>query len=452
MTAPASYDQTTMAGAFKQRYGDKLVQFLPATTKLRNMTTFDDKNREGDKFNQMVTLSHSGGFTYAGSSLIRTAYDLATAIPAVSQNAYVQATEITGVENVAYGATFAAQGNDLASFVDAQEYAVKNLVQGSAKRLEMLFWYGGNPTAAQATKLIQGSGIGCLSAYSGSSTTRLYTISAATWAPGIWGGMDTNTIDAVNITVGGGPAFSSLAVINTNAALTITSINMVTRVIGVSGNATDLTNIDSAGVGNVVFWPRGAFGQESLGVHQILGCTGGTGGSSTLFGITMGTYSLWNPIAVDEGGAPLSFAMLMNAVDNIASRGFQGELVAYVPSVSWTDMMNDTAALRRADTSYRTGEFEQGSESLAFFGQTGKIRIEASLYVKAGYYYVLGMENWKRRGSTEITLELPNGMPIWQNLPSNAGYQLRDFMCEAMFCQKPSHNLAGYNVGPTHAA
>src|SRR6185369_9698069 len=110
--------------------------FLPASTKLRNATKFDSANREGDKFNQMVTLSHSGGFTYAGSSIIRTAYDLTAAIPAVSKNAFVQATEVIGTEVVAYGAAFAAQGNDAASFVNTQEYAVKNLVQGTAKRLE----------------------------------------------------------------------------------------------------------------------------------------------------------------------------------------------------------------------------------------------------------------------------------------------------------------------------
>jgi hypothetical protein len=448
VTTVNGYDQTSMAGAFKQRYGDNLVQFLPASTKLRNATKFDSSNREGDKFNQMVTLSHSGGFTYAGSSIIRTAYDLTAAIPAVSKNAFVQATEVIGTEVVAYGAAFAAQGNDAASFVNTQEYAVKNLVQGTAKRLEQMFWGGGSPAPDQATKVVQGAGIGCLDAHSGSSTTRVYTISSATWRPGVWGGSDTNTLDAVNITVSGG-AFTSLAVINTNAALTITKINMVTRQVTVSGNATDLTNIDSAGDGNVVFYYRGAFGNQSIGVHQILGATAG---ATTLFGITLGTYSLWDPIAVDEGAAPMSFAMVLNACDNIAARGFDGKLTAYVAVNDWTDMMNDTAALRRADTSYRTGEFEQGSQSLKFHGQTGEIEIVPTLYVSSGFYYVLGLDNWSRKGSTEISFDLPNGMPMWVNLQSNAGYAIHDMAVEALFCQKPSHNLMGYNVSPSHTA
>lgn len=446
MTAPSAYDQTSMAGAFKQRYGSKPVQFLPLETKLRNATEFDSKNREGDKFNVMVTLTHSGGGTYAGSSLVRTAYDTNAAIPAASANAYVQATEYLHTEYVAYGAAFAAQGNDEASFVDSQEYAVKNAVQGAAKRLESKFWYGGSPTADQAVKVCQGAGIGCLDAHSGSSTTRVYTISAATWSS-VWLGAENNQIDAVNITGAGTGTFSSLAVINTNAALTVTKIDAVNRKVTVSGNATDLTNIDAVGDTNVVFYWRGSFGQTGLGVHQILGAKPL---ASTLFGIALGTYSFWDPVAIDEGGAPLSFNMVMAACDSLAARGFAGKTNAYVSISQWTDIMTDTDAARRVDYSYRSGKVERGSEGVMFHGQTGPIELIPHAYIKPGFYYVLGMDNWSRKGSTEITFDLPNGMPMWWNLPTNAGYGLRALAVEEMFCSKPSHNVMGYNVSPTH--
>lgn len=447
MSGPVAYDAATMAGALKERYGERLVEFLPASTKLRNSTIFDDKNREGNKFNQMVTLSHSGGFTYAGAADITTAYDLNDAIPAVSQNATVQATEIVGAENIGYGMTYKAQGNDLASFVDAQEYAMKNLVRGTAKRLETMFWYGGAPLATQTTDTVQSAGIGCahVITYAGSpATTAIFTISLQSWAPGIWGGSDTNLVDAVNITVSGG-AFTSLSVIN-GSSLTISKINMSTRQVTLTGTAADLTAIAAIGADNVVFYWQGAFNAESLGVQQILSATSGS-----LFGITIGTYSLWDPIQFDCSGAPLSFSLLVQALDQAVSRGLEEDVTVFVPSVSWTDMMNDLAALRRFDSSYKPSDGEQGMDKLVFHGQSGKLTIESSLYVKTGNCAILGMDNWSRKGSTEITLSAPNGMPFVFNLPQNAGYQIRDFAAESMFCQMPSRNVWMHNIGVSHA-
>lgn len=447
MATPPSYDDATLAGSLKARYGDKVVEYLPAQTKLRNMTTFDSKHRTGLSFNQMITLTHSGGTTYAGPDIANTAFDLNEAIPATSKNSTVTPDAMIQVENVPYGMTYSAQGNDEASFIDAQEYAMKNLVRGLAKRIEIKFWHGGKPTADQAAHVLAQTGIGTLDlvTHTTGTTTAKFRVALEAWAPGIWYGSDSNLIDAVNITVSGG-AFTSLAVIN-SSKIKITYANLKTREISVSGTAADLDAIAAvSGASNIALYWNGSFGQETLGVKSILGAVSGT-----LFGITLGAFSAYDPIASDALGAPLTFQLITQQLDQAESRGMEEDVDIFVPSVAWNDLMNDQAALRRYDSSYRMVEANQGFGKLEFENSTGRLRFHKSQYVKAGQAFIMDLSNWSRKGATEIALAAPNGMPWVQNLPQNAGYQARAMAMEAMYCQMPSRNVFLYNVGTTHS-
>jgi hypothetical protein len=93
------------------------------------------------------------------------------------------------------------------------------------------------------------------------------------------------------------------------------------------------------------------------------------------------------------------------------------------------------------DQSYRTSESENGSQEITFHGQNGKVEIVPSIYVKSGYCYVLAMEDFMRVGSTDITFRRPGqGDDFFRELENNAGYELRAYTDQCVFCMAPGRS------------
>ena len=104
-------------------------------------------------------------------------------------------------------------------------------------------------------------------------------------------------------------------------------------------------------------------------------------------------------------------------------------------------MLSDQAALRKYDDSYTSAKMENGARALLYHAQSGEIEIEASLYVKEGHAFLLSLEDWTRVGSSDISFKRPGqGEEFFRDLENSAGYELRLYTDQALFCQAPGRN------------
>lgn len=218
------------------------------------------------------------------------------------------------------------------------------MLRSMAKKLEIEMLYGQ-------------VGYGSVSAAAGVNIT----IATAEWAPGIWAGSEGMPIEVRDVTG---------AIVRGTS--TIASVNMDTRVITTSGAIAGVVATD-------VIWHEGAYGNEFAGVHKIL-----TTSSGTLFNINVASFNLFKGNEYSASSAALSFNKLNKAASRAVEKGQDGKLVALVNPRGWSDMLNDQAALRQYDSSYKSSEMENGAKGLKFHSQNGEIEIVPSIYVKEG--------------------------------------------------------------------
>lgn len=297
--------------------------------------------------------------------------------------------------------------------MDATKYIVANMLRSMSKKLEIEMLYGQMGYGA-----VHAAGSGSPEDFpSVTLTSTQIAIKKAEWAPGIWAGAEGMPIEIRD--VGGSTV---------RGAFKVVSVNMDTRVL----------TLDAAPVGVVatdVIWHKGAYGNEFPGVHKILTNTG------SLFNIDAGQYNLFKGNSYDAGAAALSFTKLGEASTRGVEKGQEGNLLALVNPRAWQDMLSDQAALRMYDQSYSSAKMENGSRTLVYHAQGGLIEIEASLYVKEGHAFLLNVEDWMRVGSSDISFKRPGqGEEFFRDLENSAGYELRLYTDQALFCQAPGRS------------
>lgn len=295
--------------------------------------------------------------------------------------------------------------------MDATKYIVANMLRSMSKKLEIEMLYGQ-------------MGYGAVGAVGGALAANQIQIATAEWAPGIWAGAEGMPIeirDAASVT---NPGVSV-----SRGEFKVTAVNMDTRVLTLD------SNVPAGVVATDVVFHRGAFGNEFPGVHKILINTG------TLFNISATQYALFKGNEYSAGSAALSFTKLGQAAVRGIEKGQEGKLLALVNPRGWQNMLTDQAALRKYDQSYSAAKMENGARSLVYHSQGGDIEIEASLYVKEGHAFLLSLEDWMRVGSTDITFKRPGqGEEFFRDLENSAGYELRLYTDQALFCQAPGRN------------
>jgi hypothetical protein len=304
-------------------------------------------------------------------------------------------------------ASRAAQGTAKA-FEDGTKFLVANMLRSVTKKLEIELMYGQMGYATVA---------------SGGGTVTL-NITTSEWAPGIWGGAEQMPIEirSADGSVSRGTS-SVFSVDFANQA--ITTVSIIPGVI--SGD---------------VIWHKGAYGNEFPGIHKILSITSGT-----LFNINVGQYTLFRGNTFDAQAAALSFTKIVQATERAVEKGLDGKALALVNPRGWTNMMSDQAALRRYDGSYSKAIAENGMEVIKFHSVNGEIEIESSIYVKQGYAYILALDEWMRVGSSDVTFKRPSqGEEFFRDLQDAAGYELRLWSDQALFCQAPGRNCLIFDI------
>lgn len=399
---------STMDGFFKTLYADKINNIVPVSGRIYKETKFIEKL--GKDFRRPVVLANEAGVTYAASSAGAFALQSSTAMTIAE--AIVDGYQIALRSRIDYEAAARAAGSQKA-FDNVMRPVVKSMLDTLTKRLELNFLYGqtglGNVTSSA----------------NASATSTVMTVSAATWAPGIWAGMKGAMLSA----------WGDTGEVNTNAALVVSAVSMANRTITVTGNSTDITALDSAisgtGAGvNLYFYK--AFTNEAPGIDKIVTNTG------SLFNISATTYDLWKGNSYSTSGA-LTLAKLDDALTDAVAMGLEEDVDVFIAPKTWSDVMNEQAALRKYDASYNKSKSDNGFEAIEFYSQNGKVSIIPHPYVKQGEGFIVPMDKIERIGASDITFSNPaNNEKFFIELQDSAGFELRSYTNQTLFCSAPA--------------
>lgn len=393
-------------GFFKEQYADKLKDLIPEGLKIINAIPFAAKEKQGGNlFHQPVILGMEHGVTFASSD--EDAFNLLPAIAGQIKDAQVRGNPMVMRSILGYAAASRAMKGGAQSFMEATKYLVSNMLRSMSKKLEIQMLYGQKGYAAVETAVLVGS-------------PTLITIADAEWAPGIWAGAEGMPIDIYDSTL-----------VTLRGSFVVASVDMDAKTITVT------TSAFAAGVttSDVIFH-KGAKDHEFAGIHKILETTSGI-----MFNINVGSYNLFKGNSYAVAG-PLSFAKMTKAAARPVEKGLDSKLTVFVNPRGWADLLNDQAALRKYDSSYSPVKVENGSKSIVFHSQNGDLEIVPSIYVKEGYAYGLALEDWSRVGSSDITFKRPGqGEDFFRDLENSAGYEMRLYTDQAVFCCAPGKNI-----------
>lgn len=407
MSSANANNLVTLNGLFKEVYADKLERLIPDGVKLQTMIKFAPRQKQpGNFYNQPVVLGLEHGVSFAAED--EGAFSLQPAVTGQIKNAQVRGFQMLLRSVMAYDAAYASEGGGARAFEDATKFLVGNMMKSMAKKLEIELFYG------QA-------GIGQIA----STSSNVITIVTAEWAPGVWAGSEKMPIEIYDSASVGATLRGDCAV---------TSIDMEAKTVTVDSLPAGAT------VGDIIFM-KGAKDKEMPGLHKIISNT------TSLFGISSVSYNLWKGNSVSAAGA-LTFTKLSAALARPVEKGLESDVDVFVNPRTWSDLLTDQAANRAGtaprvlDSSYKPAELEVGSESILFHSQNGKMRIHSSNYVKEGFAYAIAVEDFLRIGSTEITFRNPGRSDeFFRELVDNAGYELRCYTNQSLFCKAPGKQL-----------
>lgn len=391
----------TLNGLFKQVYADKVENLIPDGVKLYKMIKFAPKDKQiGQAYNQPVILGQEHGVTFASPN--DDAFTLATPVSGQIQNAQVQGNPLVLRSLMGYNSISRSIGGGEKAFEDATKFLVANMLRSITKKLEIELFYG------QVGYAIVGS-VG----------TNTFNVLTSEWASGIWSGAEKMPITVFS------------ADLSTNRGnCNVTSVVLETYTV----------NVDTLPAGTIatdVIYHMGAQGNEFAGVHKILTNTG------TIFGISAAAYTLFKGNTYSCSSSSLSFSHMEHAIALGVAKGLEGDVTVFVNPTTWADLLTEQAALRRTDSSYSTTDVENGSKSITFFGQNGKVAIEPSIYVKQGYAYCLSVDEFMRMGSSDVSFKIP-GMgenEYIRQLENTAAVELRVWTDQALFTSAPGHSI-----------
>ena len=402
----------TLNGLFKEVYAKNLVNLIPDGVKLLTKIPFAKREATlGSLYHQPVILGHEHGVTFASGT--DDAFQLNIAVAGQIKDATVQGTQLVLRSVLGLAAASRSLGGDAKAFMQATKFLVGNMLRSVTKKLEIEMLYGQ---------------VGYATLDAAAVATTSIVIPDEEWAPGIWAGSENMPLDIRDS--GGG----------NSRLVTVTAVDFATKTLTVSPAVTVaigdvLWHGSSSGQSNMT-----AYNKEFPGIHKIVTNNG------VLFGIDASQYSLFKGNEFDCGAQPISFAKVQDAVTKAVEKGLDNDVMLIVNPFIWSDLINDQAGSRVFDSSYSPAKHEDGSKEIVFYSQNGKIEVVPSMYCKQGYAYVISPDEFMRIGSTDVTFQRPGKEgEFFRDLDNAAGYELRCYCDQSLFCAAPAKNVLIYN-------
>lgn len=390
----ANNTKSSLETTFKRTLADSLNVLMPSSAVM--MKLYPSISKElGREYLEPVALTHEHGVTYGDGD----AFTLEASVAGTYTEAKVDSNPVILRSRISQAAVNRMLKDDK-TFMKLMGFRTKVMKESLVKRAEIAMLHGQTGIGAVESAADVGSGTGSI------------VISAATWSPAIWGGMEGATLDVWNADLD--------TQRNSNAAITVSSVDPDTRTISLTGNETDLDAITAT---DVVFF-RGSKANDMAGLNKIITNTG------TLFNISASSYQLWKGNSESVTGALTFGKILKAAAKPVARGGLDGDAICLVPPRAFEQLNEDYAAYRSTDSSYKAGKGENGVESLDFHYQGGRIKIIPAPYLMEGQALLFPKEDVIRVGARDVTFGTDfdaNGQPLeyFHMLESVAGYEMR---------------------------
>ena len=386
---------------FKYKVAKEVNKLIPQSSIIQKMVgELSPSTKVGRKYLQPVSLSYENGVTYGDG----TAFAYNDDVAGVYGEAEVDSNPIVVKSRVSLAAANRMLEDEL-SFISQMSLRSGNMKESLMKRLEIECLYGK-------------TGIGAIASQTGSGTTRALVISDATWAAGIWGGLEGAVLECRN---------TSGTIQNADADIVIVSVDVDNKTLNVSGDASDL---DACGATDILYF-EGAYTNSFAGIDKQLTNTG------TLFNISASTYALWKANTYAVSGALTMSKVLKGASKAVGKGGLAEDTVLIVAPITYEGLNSDLAALRMFDSSYSPSKGESGVEGITYRGQSGKIKIVAHPYCKEGEAFLVPEKGLKKIGAVDVNFGM-GGDDYFEKLEGNAGFQLLAQADWCLFIEKPA--------------
>lgn len=376
---------TVMDTVFKYKVADKVNNLVPSCgIYQKKIPKISKAERLGRKFLWPVALTYENGVTYGDG----TSFAYNASIAAVYDEIEIESFPVVLRSQVSM-ASYNRMKTSEQAFVTNMSLRTSTMKESLTKRAEIEILHG---------KI----GLGIVSSTAASGANVVFT--AATWAAGIWGGMEGSLLEVRD---------SSGTLINTNADVVLSTVDVENKTIVVTGNATDLGNIAA----NHSIFFKGSYANSMNGIYKQLQNAG------TLFGINAATYNLWKANTLAVGGA-LTFAkVLEGAAKAVGKGGLMEDAMLCVSARTFEKLNADLAALREMDSSYSGDKLEIGTQNIVYRYQGGKLEVIAHPLNKEGEAALHPSKAIKRIGANDIEFGFGEGR-YFKELESNAGYQI----------------------------
>lgn len=420
----------TLNGWFKELYASSESRPLPKAAYLLKGVDFSKAERGvGNKYHMPVVLTHEHGVTMAGPSA--GAFSLNAPVASVLKDATIEGTQVLLRSRLDYESA-ARAANTKASFGQATELLVKNMLESISKRLEIMMLYGRK-------------GIAVVNANNGGATT--FVVSAVSWAPAIWAGMEGAKIDITDSAVS---AYSSSG---SATNISVSSVAFATRTVTMGTSLTLLAT-------DIVWFYGAVTPGGSPTYNEFYGLDGIIQETSSLFGITNSTYNMFQGNTSDLSSAAMTVTNILAALLPSIGKGLMKDVVLICSPKGFQNLVNPLVDPKASTASTNTqvgatrldrkggASLELGSSSAKIMGNQGTIEIVPHLFCKDGDAFVVPMEHLKRVGATDVTFNTPGrGDEFFLQLPDNAGFELRVYANQALFVETPGWCTKLKNVG-----
>jgi hypothetical protein len=393
--------KASLDSLFKYRVAKEVNNLVPQVAILQKMLgDLTPATKVGRKFLWPVALTLENGVTYGDG----TAFSYNDDVAGTYDEAEIESYPIVVKSRVSLSAANRML-DDEQTFITEMSLRSGNMKESLMKRLEIEIIHGKK-------------GIGTIASQTGSGTTRALVLSDATWAAGIWGGMEGCLLECRN---------TGNTIQNADADIVLVSVDVENKTLNVSGDESDL---DACGAADIIYF-KGAYTNSFHGLRSQITNTG------TLFGIAAGTYNLFAGNSYAVGGALTMTKVLKGAAKAVGKGGLAEDCVLLVSPVTYEGLNADLAALRMFDGSYNAKKAEIGVEGIAYRAQFGKMTIVSHPYQHEGSAILIPEKGVKKIGAVDVNFGM-GGDDYFEKLEGSAGYQLLAQADWCVFIEKPS--------------
>lgn len=420
----------SIIGNFKKRYG-RWVEPLPDKHTLADFGDFIPReSRLGLTYDFPVLTGIEHGQT---PNIDGSAFTILSVVDSQVLNATVDGATILVTSDVSYDVIYrslngAGNGNVGGAFKTGLDQAVQAMLMGASLYRELALAYGPGAAAAAASNIavvnasISGANL---------AAPQVVTISTLSWIPGLWVlaqnmlvdiyQSDGTTLRAAGVTVQGKVG---------------TPLQTRLQLFLAASGAT-------VAAGDVIV-PREWRLKSCVGIEAIYN------NATTLFGINAALVYPWRCTVFANPSGALTRAKIMGYAAQIALNGVDTGGKLFVSSQTFADLAEEFSSSGTGPVQIYTNNNDRQKEigvqaqgGITYITSAGPIEVVIYQYAKMSQAFFIAYDNFKRVGSTDLTMKPINGMPeaFLTHRTDKSGMQMKIFSNQAPVFEIPYRNF-----------